>query len=87
MLEARSTPLSRLVPLSSSVWRARRAGQTRKRAIWAASLSVQPVDAVGAATVFNAGFLHKFIHGSGLQDCLEYGNVAAGLSTNPRRGH
>lgn len=52
----------------------------------AASLSVQPVDAVGAGDTFNAGFLHKFIHGSDLQDCLEYGNVTAGLSTTRAGG-
>jgi sugar/nucleoside kinase (ribokinase family) len=52
----------------------------------AASLFVQPADAVGAGDSFNAGFLHKFIHGSGLQDCLEYGNVTAGLSTTRAGG-
>jgi len=52
----------------------------------AASLSVQPVDAVGAGDSFNAGFLHKFIHGYDLQDCLEYGNVTAGLSTTRAGG-
>ncbi|OLE83799.1 MAG: ribokinase [Acidobacteria bacterium 13_1_20CM_2_60_10] len=52
----------------------------------AASLLVQPVDTVGAGDSFNAGFLHKFIHGSDVQDCLEYGNVSAGLSTTRAGG-
>lgn len=45
------------------------------------ALTVQPVDTVGAGDSFNAGFLHKFIRGSGLPDCLEYGVVCAALST------
>ena len=52
----------------------------------AASLSAQPVDTVGAGDSFNAGFLHKFIRGADLQDCLEYGNVSAGLSTTRAGG-
>jgi len=52
----------------------------------AASLSGQPVDTVGAGDSFNAGFLHKFIRGADLQDCLEYGNVSAGLSTTRAGG-
>ncbi len=52
----------------------------------AASLPVQPVDTVGAGDSFNAGFLHKFIRGCSLQDCLEYGNVSAGLSTTRAGG-
>ncbi|OLC98542.1 MAG: hypothetical protein AUH86_04650 [Acidobacteria bacterium 13_1_40CM_4_58_4] len=58
-------------------------GQERFRA---ASLSVQPVDTVGAGDSFNAGFLHKFILGAKLQDCLEYGNVMACLSTTRAGG-
>jgi sugar/nucleoside kinase (ribokinase family) len=53
---------------------------------YAASLAVQPIDTVGAGDTFNAGFLHKFIHGSDLQDCLQYGNVTAALSTTRAGG-
>jgi sugar/nucleoside kinase (ribokinase family) len=52
----------------------------------AASVSVLPVDTVGAGDSFNAGFLHKFIRGAGPQDCLEYGNASAGLSTTRAGG-
>ena len=51
-----------------------------------ASVSVQPVDTVGAGDSFNAGFLHKFMRGAGLQDCLDYGNVSASLSTTRAGG-
>ena len=57
-----------------------------KECFHAASLPVQPVDTVGAGDSFNAGFLHKFIRGCSLQDCLEYGNVSAGLSTTRAGG-
>ena len=57
-----------------------------KERFHAASLPVQLVDTVGAGDSFNAGFLHKFIRGCSLQDCLEYGNVSAGLSTTRAGG-
>jgi sugar/nucleoside kinase (ribokinase family) len=52
----------------------------------AASFSVLPVDTVGAGDSFNAGFLHKFVRGAGLQDCLEYGNASAAFSTSRAGG-
>jgi len=52
----------------------------------AAPVSVQPVDTVGAGDSFNAGFLHQFVRGANLQDCLEHGNVAAALSTTRAGG-
>jgi sugar/nucleoside kinase (ribokinase family) len=51
-----------------------------------ASLSVQPVDTVGAGDSFNAGFLHMFMRGASLQDCLDYGNVSACLSASRAGG-
>jgi len=50
------------------------------------SLSVQPVDTVGAGDSFNAGFLHKFILRCNLEECLEYGNAVAALSTTRAGG-
>ena len=52
----------------------------------APSLSVQPVDTVGAGDSFNAGFLHKFILGRNLEESLEYGNAVAALSTTRAGG-
>jgi sugar/nucleoside kinase (ribokinase family) len=44
-------------------------------------LSVEVVDAVGAGDSFNAGFLHQFVRGASLEDCLAFGNITAALST------
>jgi sugar/nucleoside kinase (ribokinase family) len=79
--------LSRLVPVVVIKCGAQGAlakrGKDRFRAV---PLSIQPVDAVGAGDSFNAGFLHKFIQGADLQDCLAYGNLCAGLSTSRAGG-
>ena len=50
------------------------------------SLSVEPVDTIGAGDSFNAGFLHKFILRCNLEECLEYGNTVAALSTTRAGG-
>jgi sugar/nucleoside kinase (ribokinase family) len=65
-------------------------------------LSVPPivsafVDAVGAGDSFDAGFIHQYIRGATIEDCLKFGNVAGALSVtraggteafrdNPHRG-
>jgi len=79
--------LSRLLPIVVIKCGARGAFARRgKDQFHSPSLTVQPVDTVGAGDSFNAGFLHKFIRGAGLQDCLDYGNVSAGLSTSRAGG-
>ena len=50
------------------------------------ALPVQPVDTVGAGDSFNAGFLHKFIRGARVEDCLDFGVACAGLSTTRAGG-
>ena len=57
-----------------------------KNQFHAPSLSVQTVDTVGAGDSFNAGFLHKFILRCNLEECLEYGNAVAALSTTRAGG-
>lgn len=52
----------------------------------AAPPTAQPVDFVGAGDSFNAGFLHQFIRGASLQECLAYGNIAGALSTTRAGG-
>lgn len=79
--------LSRLVPVV--VIKCGLQGAIAKRGkhqFHAPSLSVQPVDTVGAGDSFNAGFLHKFILRCSLEECLEYGNAVAALSTTRAGG-
>ena len=86
-LDSALEALSRLVPVV--VIKCGAEGALAKRGkdrFHAASLFVQPVDTVGAGDSFNAGFLHKFIRGADLQECLEYGNVSAALSTTRAGG-
>ena len=86
-LEGALEALSRLVPVVAI--KCGTQGVVAKRGAHrfrAPALSVQPVDTVGAGDSFNAGFLHKFIDGSDLQGCLEYGIASAALSTTRAGG-
>ena len=47
----------------------------------APALLTEFVDAVGAGDSFDAGFLHKYIRGENLEQCLQFGNIAGALST------
>ena len=38
------------------------------------------VDAVGAGDSFDAGFIHEYIRGAKIEDCLKFGNIAGALS-------
>lgn len=55
--------------------------QRGKERFTSPSKEVTPVDTVGAGDSFDAGFLHQFVHGADLQDCLASGNLAGALST------
>jgi sugar/nucleoside kinase (ribokinase family) len=46
-----------------------------------AAVPVQPIDAVGAGDSFDAGFLHQFLRGASLPDCLAFANRTGALST------
>lgn len=52
----------------------------------AKSREVTAVDTIGAGDSFDAGFLHEFIRGAKIDDCLRYGNLAGALSTTRRGG-
>jgi sugar/nucleoside kinase (ribokinase family) len=41
---------------------------------------VDAVDHVGAGDSFDAGFLHQFIRGKKIEDCLAFGNITGALS-------
>jgi sugar/nucleoside kinase (ribokinase family) len=44
------------------------------------------VDTIGAGDSFDAGFLHQFIRGAELEECLRFGNLAGALSTTRQGG-
>lgn len=46
-----------------------------------AGYAVNAVDPVGAGDSFDAGFLHKYVRGADLQECLAWGNLAGAFST------
>ena len=47
---------------------------------------VDVVDPVGAGDTFDAGFIHQFIRGAKIEDCLKFGNVAGALSVTRAGG-
>jgi sugar/nucleoside kinase (ribokinase family) len=48
--------------------------------------SVKAVDDVGAGDSFDAGFVHQFLAGAKLEDCLAYANLAGAYSTTKAGG-
>ncbi len=48
--------------------------------------SVKPVDDVGAGDSFDAGFIHQYLTGAKLEDCLAFANVAGAYSTTREGG-
>jgi sugar/nucleoside kinase (ribokinase family) len=51
-----------------------------------AAATTAAVDTIGAGDSFDAGFLHQFIRGGKIEDCLRYGNLAGALSTTRQGG-
>ncbi len=45
-----------------------------------AALQVHPADPIGAGDAFDAGFLSAWLRGLAMPDCVDEGNLAAGLS-------
>jgi sugar/nucleoside kinase (ribokinase family) len=54
--------------------------------IHCAPIAVEVVDPLGAGDTFNAGFLHRYVHGADLRACLDSGNQAAAFSTTRAGG-
>jgi sugar/nucleoside kinase (ribokinase family) len=50
------------------------------------ALKIDVVDPVGAGDSFDAGFLHHYLLGSDIQQCLNAGNLAGALSTTRAGG-
>jgi sugar/nucleoside kinase (ribokinase family) len=47
---------------------------------------VNPVDDVGAGDSFDAGFIHQFLAGATLEDCLTFATLAGAYSTTQEGG-
>jgi sugar/nucleoside kinase (ribokinase family) len=47
---------------------------------------VTSVDYVGAGDTFGAGFIHQYLRGAQLEDCLAYANIAGAYSTTKAGG-
>jgi len=47
---------------------------------------VDATDAVGAGDSFDAGFVHQFIRGAKIEDCLKFANIAGALSVTRAGG-
>lgn len=59
---------------------------TRNEEVSVKAMPVEVIDPVGAGDSFNAGFLHKWMRGKPLAECLAYGNLAAACSTTKPGG-
>ena len=51
-----------------------------------AGTRVETKDAVGAGDSFDAGFLHRYLQGAKIEECLAYANVAGAYSTTREGG-
>ncbi|MGC1373934.1 MAG: sugar kinase [Candidatus Sulfotelmatobacter sp.] len=55
--------------------------QRSKERFVSPAIQVEAVDPVGAGDSFDAGFLHNYVRGAGLETCLRAGNLAGAFST------
>jgi ribokinase len=53
----------------------------------ASGMAVNSLDTTGAGDAFNGGFLHAWLGGAGLRDCLRTGNVCGAYSTTQPGGN
>jgi sugar/nucleoside kinase (ribokinase family) len=52
-----------------------------KQSYKVAARGTRAVDTIGAGDSFDAGFLHQFIRGEEIEECLRFGNLTGALST------
>lgn len=50
------------------------------------AIPIQIIDAVGAGDSFNSGFLHAYVNGGDVPECLELGNLCGSYSTTASGG-
>jgi len=54
---------------------------------WRASqLRVSAIDVVGAGDSFDAGFIHRFLQGADIEECLKFANITGAFSTTREGG-
>jgi sugar/nucleoside kinase (ribokinase family) len=58
----------------------------RSETFEALPVKVAAADTIGAGDSFDAGFLHQFVRGANIDDCLRYGNLTGALSTTRSGG-
>lgn len=86
-VEAAAKSLSDVVPLVVIKRGSRGAVARRGGEVFSAPpLAGDFIDAVGAGDSFDAGFIHQYIRGAQIQDCLTFGNVAGALSVTRAGG-
>lgn len=80
--------LSRLVPLVVVKRGPKGAVARRGNEQWEASppAVAKVVDTVGAGDSFDAGFIHQFIRGASVEECLAFANLAGAYSTTRAGG-
>jgi sugar/nucleoside kinase (ribokinase family) len=84
---AAAEQLARVVPLVAIKLGAEGAIARKGNEQWASpALKVEAVDPVGAGDSFDAGFLHEYLRGSGIESCLAAGNRAGALSVTRAGG-
>jgi sugar/nucleoside kinase (ribokinase family) len=49
-------------------------------------LRVNAIDVVGAGDSFDAGFIHRFLEGAGIEESLKFANIAGAFSTTREGG-
>jgi len=54
---------------------------TREHSDTSSAVKMKVIDAVGAGDSFNAGFLHGYVRGWPIDQCLQYGNLTGSYST------
>lgn len=57
-----------------------------KEQVYPAFLNEDVVDTVGAGDSFNSGFLFKFLQGSSIDDCMEFGSLTGAVNTTATGG-
>ena len=86
-IETAIKKLSELVPLVVvKIGREGAIAQRGKERFASPALKVEAVDPVGAGDSFDAGFLHSYVRGADLQECLRAGNIAGAFSTTRSGG-